>query len=425
MRTTSIVLVLVLYLSTVALAAADLPAPSVWCALSTCPVVPPNLVAQANADAIKYFGPGASGTCGDGVCDTSRLETCRTCPSDCGTCRTSFAASQCTRPGVVALSFDDGSSQLTRSLVDLLRKENVKATFFVIGKKLLDPTIAAATRYAYSAGHTIGSHTFTHRSLATSQFDPIMDPTAPKIPRGIGPLPMEALRAEMVLADLAIEAAIGVRPRLLRPPYLETTPQSLAWLETSGYVAVNINEDSNDWRLRDKPAIATPETVLSQVKAAHTAAGKAGSWILLQHELYSYSVNAVSSIIAFYRAQGLRFVTVDECLGQRPYRSRGSIPFLNDALQSKVFKGTPPASTTTTAAANSTTTAGAAGSVPTGSTAGNSNNAAATGGNALGSNPSAAGGDAKADPTAKNAAATAAFGSSSWVLFLGMLAFNI
>ncbi|KAI9223763.1 hypothetical protein BC828DRAFT_375158 [Blastocladiella britannica] len=301
--------------------AADLPPPSIWCAISPCPVLPANLVAQANAEALRFFGP-AAGTCGDGICDTSRLESCQSCPSDCGTCKVSAAVVKCTKPGVVALTFDDGSSDFTRPLVDLLQRENVKATFFVIGRKLLNATHAAATRYAYSAGHTIGSHTFTHRSMATSQFDPA-DPEAPKARSPSKPLSLDALRAEMIMTDLVIEAAIGVRPRLLRPPYLDTTRDALAWLETSGYVAVNINEDSNDWRLRDDPARATNGNVLTQVRAAHTAAAGAGSWILLQHDVYDYSTTAVASIIAFYRSQGIKFVSVDECLGERPYRPRG------------------------------------------------------------------------------------------------------
>jgi len=63
----------------------------------------------------------------------------------------------------IALTFDDGPSDDTRKLLEVLRKHEVKATFFLIGKKILDfPLIAQAIVHD---GHDIGNHTFAHEKL--------------------------------------------------------------------------------------------------------------------------------------------------------------------------------------------------------------------------------------------------------------------
>ena len=63
----------------------------------------------------------------------------------------------------VMLTFDDGPSQDTPQLLDLLRKYKVPATFFLLGEKILRyPSIAQAIVHD---GHSIGNHTFSHEKL--------------------------------------------------------------------------------------------------------------------------------------------------------------------------------------------------------------------------------------------------------------------
>jgi peptidoglycan-N-acetylglucosamine deacetylase len=63
----------------------------------------------------------------------------------------------------VTLSFDNGPTpRVTEGVLDILSRAGIRATFFVIGRKLEDPAAAALMREAHAAGHWIGNHTLTH-----------------------------------------------------------------------------------------------------------------------------------------------------------------------------------------------------------------------------------------------------------------------
>jgi peptidoglycan/xylan/chitin deacetylase (PgdA/CDA1 family) len=63
----------------------------------------------------------------------------------------------------VTLSFDNGPTPgVTERVLDILAHAGMRATFFVIGRKLEDPAAAALMRAAHDAGHWIGNHTLTH-----------------------------------------------------------------------------------------------------------------------------------------------------------------------------------------------------------------------------------------------------------------------
>jgi peptidoglycan/xylan/chitin deacetylase (PgdA/CDA1 family) len=63
----------------------------------------------------------------------------------------------------VTLSFDNGPTpSVTDRVLDILERAGIRATFFVIGRKLEDPSALALMRQAHAAGHWIGNHTLTH-----------------------------------------------------------------------------------------------------------------------------------------------------------------------------------------------------------------------------------------------------------------------
>ena len=68
---------------------------------------------------------------------------------------------------VIALTFDDGPDEdFTPQVLDILKKYNVKATFFVVGEKVeWNPEIV---KREYEEGHEIGNHTFTHINICKS-----------------------------------------------------------------------------------------------------------------------------------------------------------------------------------------------------------------------------------------------------------------
>src|SRR5262249_26159731 len=100
------------------------------------------------------------------------------------------------RPAI-ALTFDDGPSESTPALLEILAEHNVRATFFMCGKNAR--RVPAIARRVLAAGHEIGNHTDSH---------PRLDFKSP-----------EFIYRELALAQESIRAATGASPRLFRAPY--------------------------------------------------------------------------------------------------------------------------------------------------------------------------------------------------------------
>jgi peptidoglycan/xylan/chitin deacetylase (PgdA/CDA1 family) len=97
----------------------------------------------------------------------------------------------------IALTFDDGPSESTPQLLELLDRHSAPATFFQCGANVRRlPDIA---REVSSAGHEIGNHTDTHPRLSFKTADFIVD--------------------QLSRAQESIEEATGLRPKLFRAPY--------------------------------------------------------------------------------------------------------------------------------------------------------------------------------------------------------------
>ncbi|KAJ5708767.1 hypothetical protein N7488_008568 [Penicillium malachiteum] len=119
----------------------------------------------------------------------------------------------CTVPGTVALTFDDGPYTNTSHLLDILKKRNVKATFFVTsvsrGKHAFDEK---NTEYGqdlqrmYADGHQIGSHSWSHENLSN--------------------LTGEERVQEIVKNEMAFRNLFGFFPTYMRPPYGDCTSNS-------------------------------------------------------------------------------------------------------------------------------------------------------------------------------------------------------
>ena len=105
---------------------------------------------------------------------------------------------------LVAMTFDDGPHQsLTPHLLDMLRARNIRATFYLIGRRVaMYPEL---TRRIAAAGHEIGNHTWSHSRLT-----------------GLG---NTSLLRELDRTSVAINAAVGRPPITMRPPYGLLSPR--------------------------------------------------------------------------------------------------------------------------------------------------------------------------------------------------------
>lgn len=183
---------------------------------------------------------------------------------------------------MIAFTFDDGPHyQLTPRLLELLDAYDARATFFLLGDRVLktqaNKDIAKLT---YDSGHEVGSHTYDHKRLNL--------------------LSKEELTKELTKAREAIYSATGEYPTLLRPSY---GAHNETVREYSYAPLIIWNIDSEDWSLKNAEKIA--EHVLSEVRD-----GK----ILLMHDIHSFSVDAVELILPELKARGYQIVTVQELL---------------------------------------------------------------------------------------------------------------
>lgn len=117
----------------------------------------------------------------------------------------------------IALTFDDGPHDIyTPQILDILKKYDVKATFFLIGKNV--EAFPEVAKRIVQEGCVIGNHTYTYPDLRLQTKDRI--------------------RQQLEKAEKAIYGATGVKPYLFRPPY--GTDNNLVLLEAKnlGYVII-------------------------------------------------------------------------------------------------------------------------------------------------------------------------------------------
>lgn len=192
------------------------------------------------------------------------------------------------RRKVIALTFDDvPDPRFTPQLLNVLRKYNVKATFFVVGSRAeKHPDLVARM---IREGHVIGNHSYNHPQFVKLR---------------LGEFRTQIVRTENILQTLG-----GYKPRLIRPPYGDINEQQLKWARSQGYKLVNWNVDSLDWKGLSKAEVK--KNILSN-------AGKGA--IILQHggggqgsNLHG-SIQALPEVITSLRQRGYTFVTVPQLL---------------------------------------------------------------------------------------------------------------
>jgi peptidoglycan-N-acetylglucosamine deacetylase len=195
----------------------------------------------------------------------------------------------------IALTFDDGPDEdYTPSILDILKKNKVPATFFVTGVNI-EKNIPILER-TYREGHEIGNHTFTHPDLEITSKD--------------------RERVELRSTRLLMESILHHSTLLFRPPYnTDAEPQDvnqirpLSIAKDEGYLTIASSIDPNDWQIG-----VTADSIVSRVIAQE----KRGN-ILLMHDgggNREQTILALPKIIDFYRQQGYRFVTISDIMGR-------------------------------------------------------------------------------------------------------------
>lgn len=208
----------------------------------------------------------------------------------------------CAHVKCVALTFDDGPGPYTDRLLQILKDNNAKATFFLIGNKVA--TNPDGAKRIADAGMEIGSHTWEHPNMTT--------------------IPPQDIPAQFSRASDAIESATGQRPKLVRTAGGVVNDQVLAEAKKQGLADINWDVIPFDW-INDPNIAATRYMLMTQIKP--------GS-VVLFHDTYSSTVDLVYQFIPVLKANGYHLVTVSHLLGPREpgsaYGSRDNGPPAND-----------------------------------------------------------------------------------------------
>jgi peptidoglycan/xylan/chitin deacetylase (PgdA/CDA1 family) len=185
----------------------------------------------------------------------------------------------------VALTFDDGPGPYTPVILDILDEFDARATFYPVGQQIRSwPGMLPLIQ---DAGHDIGNHTLSHPKLST--------------------LSRSEQRAEITGLDTLMIDRIGFLPTSIRPPFGDIPDNDLPDPHSRPIVMWSV--DSLDWRKRTSRAIV--DEVLDDIGAGD---------IILMHELYQRSVDALPDILTELSARGLTVVSVADLLGPALFR---------------------------------------------------------------------------------------------------------
>ncbi|KAJ7807005.1 hypothetical protein B0H14DRAFT_1541548 [Mycena olivaceomarginata] len=244
----------------------------------------------------------------------------------------------CINANEIALTFDDGPYIHLRSISDQFTAAGAKATFFFNGNNfdcIYNPDRIGDIKYAYAAGHMIGSHTWSHADLTTLSTDQIKD--------------------GMFRMEEALSRILGVRPAFMRPPFGSTNSNVQSVAFGRGQSLALWDTDTED---ADGATVAFSEGVYNQV-----ATSKPKNALILEHETLATTANTlVPFALNLFKSKGYNLVTMAQCLGVDPYQATGvpqtptatwtcdGTPDPGEACGGSIAceTGTPPLSTTTT-----------------------------------------------------------------------------
>ncbi|ACL69401.1 LysM peptidoglycan-binding domain-containing protein [Halothermothrix orenii] len=194
----------------------------------------------------------------------------------------------------IALTFDDGPDNIyTPKILDILKKYNVRATFFLMGSR--------ADRYPdivkrmVREGHIVANHTWSHVNLNKTTSSRFYN--------------------EITNTSNTIKNHTSLTPALVRPPYGAVSTSVIKRLKNMGFKVIFWSVDSRDWNTQDVDKIlinTLPNVRKDSIILFHSAGGEG-------HDL-SATVRALPELINTLRMLDYRFVNLTQLLGIKAYQ---------------------------------------------------------------------------------------------------------
>ena len=203
---------------------------------------------------------------------------------------------------IVALSYDDGPSSNTKSILDTLESYGAHATFFMVGENIdLHPDWV---KMVYESGNEVANHTVNHKNLNT--------------------LSAEDIRKEVENNQDKLNKTLGVEKKyIVRPPYGNANDTVKATVE---HPMILWWVDTLDWKSKD------PQAVLEEVKKST----KDGA-IILMHDLYSTTAEATKLVVPWLKEQGYQICSVSEMFAARGVKMENGKTY-NSCISAEKYK---------------------------------------------------------------------------------------
>lgn len=194
-----------------------------------------------------------------------------------------------TNEKIIALTFDDGPDEdFTPQILDILKKYNVKATFYVIGEKV--QYNKKIIKREFEEGHEIGNHTYTHINVSKNGYN--------KINKEIGD------------TQSAVKSVTGVYPKTFRPPYRAISRDMCEIIKKKDMnIVLWSYVDARDW---ESPGV---NSIIKSIED-----GIQNGCIILLHDYNkvrspkSQTIEALEIIIPDLIEKGYKFVTISELI---------------------------------------------------------------------------------------------------------------
>ncbi|RVU91493.1 polysaccharide deacetylase family protein [Flavobacterium columnare] len=184
-----------------------------------------------------------------------------------------------TNENAIALTFDDGPTEFTPLVLDLLAKYDAKATFFCIGKQIaLYPEIA---KRIVAEGHQIANHTYSHSNQ-------------------MGFFSKKRLLDEFEQTDALLEKITGESNRFFRPPFGVTNPHIAKAVKEKNYKVIG-------WNIRSLDTVIEEEKIYNRIVDKIDK----GSIVLL-HDTSQKTVNVLARLLLLLRKNKYKTITVEE-----------------------------------------------------------------------------------------------------------------
>ena len=182
----------------------------------------------------------------------------------------------------MALTFDDGPTELTMAYLEVLARFGARATFFLVGAPCAaHPELVSAIA---TAGHELAGHGYTHRLF------PDLSP--------------EVLREELTRTAALLPRSFGPRP-LVRPPQGAVSLSSVYTCNSAGFTTALWSHDSGDW------CTTSAEDVCA---AFESKQGLEPGAVVLLHEGQPWTLRALPTVLGKLSEAGHDFVTMGELL---------------------------------------------------------------------------------------------------------------